>query len=849
MIESHDIARADTGNTSNGGAQQGSGRVFRAGLKQWLLTLLAFVICVAALTREPARDMPTMADLDGVVSNREIRAMFYFETVDLQRTQEARDLEMSRVPDYFRVDRVRVARQLQLLRDRIRQLRTEREAVAALIIEALRDSTPDQTVESVVTKVVSSYASALKEQPEWELFPEADLLALWLTPDTASLPERAFDAPTDQGASPDSVETHTVRFAVEPPDPLNFTKSDMMGEIALETLEYILMAGVRSEVAPAQESRRIVIMRDGPPADLPLTTELTLGETLDITKATDELAARLSATAQRAARDTAMSGRWARMHDAALALAQPLVTATIVEDKVYTAGVRARAAEAAPPVMKEIEAGEIIQDRGRRWTKQSRSDVQAYMDILAREEQTYQRLANTLAAHIILVFLVFLALHKRMHFQHDGNPVPARTAINVALLLLCGTLVIGRVVSYFEPTGYVLPVATAGILYAILVGPQRAALFGALLAALVSAQYQYNWRLLLVAGAMIIAGSFSIYRVRKRSDMTAAALVATLVGLLSVGAAILATDTLFGEIFLRRLILITLNGALCLLAVPGLLPWLEKLFGITTDMQLLEYSDLNNELLRKLAMAAPATFAHSLLLGQIAEAAANEVGANGLMARVCAYYHDIGKRQKPLHFTENQGDQKNIHDRMPPRRSAELIRQHVVEGAKEALEHRLPQPIIDGILEHHGTCRIGFFYELALEQEPEADLDEAEFRYPGPKPQRPETAILMICDASESGVRSLEHPDLESVQRFVGGIIRMRSEDGQFDNCNLTFRQLTQIRDVVAKALVNAMHTRIAYPPGKNGNGGLGMPGQDKPAEQAFANTSNIIPIAGGAES
>ncbi len=825
MIGAFETKRNDR-NGSNGVSPRKGDKPTTTRLKQWLLTLLAFVVCVAALTREPTRDTPTIADLDNVVSNREIRAMFYFEAVDLQRTQEARDLEMARVPDYYRIDQGKVARQLQLLRLRVNQLREERAIVAPLVVEALRASTPDQSAEEVATKVVSGHAATLKERSEWEGFPEADLLALWLTPDSMSLPERDFLDDDASGDQADAGRSPTVRFTVEPPESLSFNKSDIMGEIALEALEYVLMAGVRPSIPPAQESRRIVIMRERALANLPLTSEVVLGEVSDEAKAIEVLTTRLTETAQRAARDMAVSDRWARMHDAALALAQPLVVDTIEEDKVYTAGARARAAEAAPPVMKEIEAGEIIQDRGRRWTKQSRSDVQTYMDILAREERTYQRLANTLAAHTILVFLVFMALHKRMYFQHHGNPVSSRTAINLALLLLCSTLVIGRIVSYFEPTGYVLPVATAGILYAILVGPQRAALFGALAAALVSAQYQYNWRLLLVAGAMTLAGSFSIYGVRKRSDMTAAALVATLVGLLAVGAAILATDTLFGEIFLRRLILIILNGALCLLAVPGVLPWLEKLFGITTDMQLLEYSDLNNELLRKLAMAAPATYAHSLLLGQIAEAAANEIGANGLLARVCAYYHDIGKRQKPHHFTENQGDQKNIHDSMPPRRSAELIRQHVVEGAKEAMEHKLPQPIIDGILEHHGTCKIGFFYDTAVKEAPDEDINEADFRYPGPRPQRPETAILMICDASESGVRSLEHPDFETVQRFVGNIIRMRSEDSQFDDCDLTFRQLTQIRDVVAKALVNAMHTRIAYPPNQTKPNGKRRPGE-----------------------
>lgn len=790
-----------------------SGLSGRRRLLQLLGVAAAFVICVAALTREPVRDALLQTSLDGNISTREIRAMFYFETTDLQRTEEARRLEAEKVPNYYRIDRNVVNGQIQILKEHIARLQEERPKVSKAIVEALRNSSPDQTADSIVTKVISSHAAALKENPDWNDFPEPDLIALWLTPDMSSLPERDFSENRSESSESKNNASTSVRFLVEPPGEITFQKSDIMGKIAQEGLEYVLLKGIRPDgnLPTGYESKRIVIMREQTLGDLPITTELTLGETATVEKAKEELNIRLTDTAQRAAREMSMSDRWARMHDAAFALTQPLVVETLLEDRIYTEGAIARARESVPPVLKEIEAGEIIQDQGRRWTAQSRSDAETYLNILANEEQPLKRTFYAVLAHMILVFLAFLGIYKRVQFKQSNSQASPTTAFNLALLLLCCTLIIGRVISYFEPTGYVLPVATAGILYAILVGPQRAALFGALAAALVSAQYQYNWRLLLVAGAMTIAGAFSIYGVRKRSDLTAAAIVATLVGILATCAAILATDTLFGDLFFRRIFLILLNGALCLLAAPGVLPWLEKLFGITTDMQLLEYSDLNNELLRKLALAAPATYAHSLLLGQIAEAAADTIGANGLLARVCAYYHDIGKMKNPDYFTENQAGQKNIHDSLPPLVSVRKIRQHVVEGVREAQDYKLPPPIINGILEHHGTCKIGMFYEKAQEQNPEIEIPETEFRYPGPKPQCPETAILMICDASESGVRSLENPTLETVRKFVGKIIRARSDDNQFEDCNLTLRQLTQIRDVVARALFNTMHTRVAY--------------------------------------
>lgn len=806
----------------------------RQRLKQAAFTLSLFIVCVAALTREPALDIVTSADFDSPIANREIRAMFYFESIDLARTQEARDIEIAKVPEYYRINQAISQRQANLLREKIEKIKNERPGVSSAIMKALEASVKNQTTESVAGKAVSAYVAALKENKEWEDFPEQDLLALWLTPDTTSLPTRVF---VDSGeAAAESSPATANLFSSE--SGLTFKKSDTMADLALEALEYILVTGVRpAALSAAQAENRVVILRTQAPDDLPVTTDLTLQDIPNPEIAATNMNKWLLGKTQNATRETTSSDRWARTQEGALALAAPLILPDIQEDKVYLESARIRAAEAVLPVLKEIEAGEIIQDRGKRWTKQSRSDVQTYMEILSSEEHPIKRLINTLAAHIILVLLVFWGIHKRVQFHNEKNAVPPRTAFNLALLLLASILIIGRIISYFEPTGYVLPVAATGILYAILVGPQRAALFGALAAALVSAQYQYNWRLLLVAGAMTIAGAFSIYNVRKRSDMTAASLVATLVGVLSVGAAILATDTLFGDTFFRRIFMIIFNGILCLLAVPALLPWLERLFRITTDMQLLEYSDLNNPLLRRLAMAAPATFAHSLQLGQLAEAAADAIGANGLLARVCAYYHDIGKQFKPELFTENQTATKNIHDTLPPLISARIIRQHVVEGVREARENNLPQPIIDGILEHHGTCKIGYFYDLALKQNDGAEINELDFRYPGPKPQHPETAILMICDASESGVRSLDNPTFESVQEFIGKIIRARSEDNQFEDCDLTLKQLTRIREVVARTLVSNMHRRIVYPDQTARNTSSPSPEEQRIAQNADETT------------
>jgi len=413
-------------------------------------------------------------------------------------------------------------------------------------------------------------------------------------------------------------------------------------------------------------------------------------------------------------------------------------------------------------------------------------------------------------AHAIIVMLVLVSLLRSIALLAPTE-AETRNGLNLALLIMCSTTIIGRLVWYFEPTGFLLPTASGAILLAILINPRVAVIASFMTALLVSIQFGYDWRLLVVTCAMSIAGVFGMYRVRRRGDMTSAALKAATVGVLTMLAITLAIEPLTGEAALRRIALVLLNGCACMFIVPGVLSPLERLFGITTDIQLLEYSDLNNEILGRMAIEMPATYAHSLMLGQLAEAAANAIGANGLLARVCAYYHDVGKLRRPEYFSENQMD-RNVHDERSPRMSARAIASHVAHGAELSREYHLPRPIIDAIDEHHGTQLISFFYQQAVEQKKHQDVREEDFRYPGPKPQSRETAILMIGDAVESGVRSIRNLNEDRIREFVDKIIRTRSADRQFDECDLTLRDLDVIKEVITRRMLTALHTRIAYP-------------------------------------
>lgn len=793
---------------------------------EWGTILFAFAVLVAAITREPKRDEDLAVDIDLPVSDREIQAKFDFTSVNLQATKEAQDAAVAKVPDYYRVDSGRVEGQLETLRQRIAWFESHYDEVRSIVLNALRDSTSDQSTEEVVGRAVNTYAAQLKEEAPWESMPDTSALALWLMPDLDALPARQF-IPVEREAETAGRPVETL-VPADPP-PFDFTYGLVLSQVAQESLEFVLNQGIReSELPPGASTQRVVILNNKPSTDTQAASEILISEVPSPVQAAEALSTRLQDTAKRAAIETAEPSEWAKLHDAALALVQPLVMSTITYDLVYTAGARERTREAVEPVPREILAGEIIQEQHKRWTPQSRADVSAYLSILKDEKRPGQRVLASAAAHAIFVLLALLCLNRSVHIKGWHASEQARTHFNAALLIMAAMLIVGRIVSYFEPSGFLIPIAAAGILYAILVGVRLAAMVSFLTAVLVSIQYGYDWRLLLVGSAMSLAGVFSIFRVRRRSDMAAASLKATLVGVLTIIAISLATDSLLSDASFRRLMLIALNGGICLLAVPGVLSPLERLFNITTDIQLLEYSDLNNELLSQLALKAPGTYAHSLMLGQLAEAAADAIGANGLLARVCAYYHDIGKMRRSEYFTENQTGQ-NIHDALSPRLSARAIAAHVVQGAEMAREYRLPKPIIDGILEHHGTCLIGYFYKQALENQKHGDVREKDFRYPGPKPQRPETAILMICDASESGVRSIKNPNEERVREFIDGIVAARSADGQFDECDLTLKQLNIIVDVVTHRMLSSMHARIAYPSAKR--------------EEA---EDNIIPLTGG---
>ena len=269
------------------------------------------------------------------------------------------------------------------------------------------------------------------------------------------------------------------------------------------------------------------------------------------------------------------------------------------------------------------------------------------------------------------------------------------------------------------------------------------------------------------------------------------------------------------------------NGIVTAMIVGGALPMLEQLFQITTDVSWLELSDLNHPLLRRMTIEAPGTYHHSLVVANLAEGAAEKIGANATLCRVCSYFHDVGKLVKPDYFTENMNFERNPHDDLAPTMSALIIIAHVKEGVDLALKNKLNQRIIDIIQEHHATSLVYYFYQRAIQQQEDAraggkimnirkedipEVQEESFRYTGPKPQTKESAIVSLADIVESASRSLEKPTPQKIEQLVNELIEERIADGQLDECDLTLGELRVIAKRFRFTLMTMLHTRIAYP-------------------------------------
>ena len=309
------------------------------------------------------------------------------------------------------------------------------------------------------------------------------------------------------------------------------------------------------------------------------------------------------------------------------------------------------------------------------------------------------------------------------------------------------------------------------------------------------------------------AGVLLVYKARTRTEIIKAAIMASILQLL-LDILIVSLHSLNLPILKSFLYSDLGNGLLSFVLVSSLLPVFEYLFGVVTNIRLLELSDFNHPLLRRMILEAPGTYQHSIVVANLSELAAEAIGANSLLARVGAYFHDVGKILRPEYFIENQLQTKNRHLSLNPSMSKLVITNHVKEGIELAKKYRLPPPIIDFIPQHHGTSLVSYFYHQATKnasKEEKQKLKE-EFRYTGPKPQSKETAIVLLADSVEAASRVLEDPSPSRIEDLVEEIFKEKIEDGQLDDTDLTLKELAKIKEVFIRVLNAIYHARIEYP-------------------------------------
>jgi putative nucleotidyltransferase with HDIG domain len=388
--------------------------------------------------------------------------------------------------------------------------------------------------------------------------------------------------------------------------------------------------------------------------------------------------------------------------------------------------------------------------------------------------------------------------------------------LSLVVLLTAGVM---KIVSLGAPLnlhaiGYLAPLAMGTMLLTILFDASLAIVGGIVFTMFSALLFDFRFEYLFVAMISSLTGVFAVARVKHRLVIMRAAFIIAGVNLLAIATmqALLSSADYTWQGLLQALLFGLINGLLSGILTIGILPFLESLFGILTPISLLELSNPNHPLLKKLLMEAPGTYHHSLIVGNLAETAAEMVGGDPLLCRVGGYFHDVGKSKRPMFFIENQNGRENPHEKVAPSLSHLIITSHVKDGVEMLEQYRLPKPIRDICEQHHGTTVLWYFCNKALEQDKNNNVSPDDFRYPGPKPQTKEAAIIMLCDSVEAAVRSMSRPTPNRIEAIIRKIIKERLNDGQLDECDLTLKDLDKIADALMITLNGIYHARIEYP-------------------------------------
>ena len=500
--------------------------------------------------------------------------------------------------------------------------------------------------------------------------------------------------------------------------------------------------------------------------------------------------------------------------DRLFAWLKPRLKPTLTLDKARTDEAIEKALREVQPVTLEYTTEANLGKAGVPLTAEQvrllREEHQAWL-----AERAWSQSILRAAAVALMSFALFVLCGVYMRFRQRG-PLDSVGRLAVVLVLAVVTVAVARWTAQDAWRAEILPLLLFGMTMSIAYSAELALLLTGVLSFLVTISIGQGLSEFLLLAGVTTYCNLNMTRIRTRSKLIYVGITAGgLAALLHIGLGVLDNQPLSVALLTdaaRNAMWTVAAGFL----MTGLLPFVERFFGVLTDLSLLELGDVTHPLLQELARRAPSTYNHSITVGAIAEAAAESIGARGLLCRVGAYFHDIGKMLKPGYFAENQGAEASRHEGLVPAMSTLVIIAHIKDGADLARQHHLPQPIIDMIAQHHGTTLVEYFYDRANEQRQSdpngGQIDENTFRYPGPRPQTKEAAVLMLADAVESASRTLVDPTPARIESLVREIAENRLRGGQFDESGLTLRELRTVEKSMAMSLISIYHGRIKYP-------------------------------------
>ncbi len=498
-----------------------------------------------------------------------------------------------------------------------------------------------------------------------------------------------------------------------------------------------------------------------------------------------------------------------------------LVFPNVTFNKSETEAKKRIAVSKVRPLFYNVNKGELIVRKGEKINPEQAAILKE-MSKYYNKGYLFQTVFGLVLIISILIYILYMDIKRySTYLSLDAS------RLLLLIILLVGTIALVRFsylfleafVDKFEYVDssnipYALPVAAGAMLVTFLFDIHIAIVFSFIISLLTGFMVREESFFVLFSFVSSIVAAFGVMHCKKRTDLLKAGF---LVGMANLGMTI-ALNLFYGTFFVYKNLfdsIFALSGGLVVsLIVSGFLPFFESLFKVTTDIRLLELLDLNQPVLQELFVKAPGTYHHSLMVSNLAEAAAEVVGVNPLMTRIASYYHDIGKLVKPDYFIENQIGTYNRHDNLTPTMSSLILISHVKEGAEMARRHKLPPVIVDVILQHHGSRVINFFFQRAREnQDPElCIINEENFRYPGPKPRIKMAAIVMLADAVEAASRVLTEPTPGRIAGFVNRIIEDIVKEGQLDGCDITLKDIKLIEKCFIQVLVGIFHQRIDYP-------------------------------------